>query len=51
LNKKTAIVKDIVKNIPEKEISVIGKDSGKDIRKKSGKKSIEILDDNNNNNI
>ncbi len=51
LNKKAAIVKNIIKNILEKKISVIGKGSGKNIRKKSKRKSIEILDDNDNNDI
>ena len=42
LNKKTATVRDIVKSTSEKETPVIGKGSGKGIKKKSGRKSIEI---------
>jgi len=51
LNKKTATIRDIIKNIPEKKTLVIKKGSGKDIGKKSRRKSIEILDDNNDNDI
>ncbi len=51
LNKKTATIKNIVKNILEKETSVIKKSSGKSIRKKSERKSIEILNNNNDNDI
>ena len=51
MNKKTATVKDIVKNTLKKETSITGKGSGKDIGKKSKRKSIEILDNDDDNDI
>jgi len=51
LNKKVAIIRDIIKNILEKKTPVIGKGSGKGIRKKSKRKSIEILNDDDDNDI
>ena len=51
MNKKAAIIKDIIKNTSEKKTPIIGKGSDKGTGKKSGRKSIEILDDDDDNDI